>query len=414
MKDIKFSKSKLQYFFLIIILYTYLYNPPLSGFSLLPIEILLIISLLYITLYRKWLTILLTFKIEVVFYFLIIGFCFLREFPLSLSVFFKANVFLFFQGLILPYFIVHFFLKIKRVNNLLKDIIYVGVIASIFTLIMLFIPSIGDVITNKILKTNDFTDLVSFRSFGFSEGLTFAYGTIQGLIFTISLYYAKKDSKFYFFLPLLFLSVIFNARIGLVPVIFGLTYFIFVKINLRLILGIIISTIIFYYVVFNTYLLSNYVETIEWAFDFFIQSSDFLSGNADSSENTFDTLFGRMAIFPLDTQGWLFGTGENIFLYEEGNSDVGYLIQLNYGGILYLILLFGLVFYMMFRLKFLYKIDRWIIFLFLITIIITNIKGLMISIIPSFRLIALIYCYLIIEYKKVKHLGEKDFNLYNI
>lgn len=394
-----------------VVLYIYIYNPPFAGLPLMPIELLLLFSLGYLTVFNKWFKILSIFQIEVVIFFLIVSFCFIRELFGFGNVFFRVNIFFFLQTVVLPYFIVNLYSKITTHKNLLKDIINIGFVAALFTLMMLFVPVLDEVIRYRILKTDDFTELVAYRAFGLSEGLTFAYGTTQGLVFGLALFYAKKYPIYYCYLPIILLSIIFNARIGLVPVVFSLMYFVFIKFNIKLISIISSFSLVFYVVIFKTSIFSEYTKTIEWAFDFFIQSSDFITGNSSSSTNTFDILFGDMAVLPNGIQEWLFGTGENIFLASSGNSDIGYLIQLNYGGITYVVLLFTLIGYMMYRLRFLYRIDRWLIFLFLTTIVITNIKGLMISIIPSFRLIAIIYCYLIMENKLFKKNKLEDFSL---
>ncbi|MFC4196381.1 hypothetical protein [Pedobacter jamesrossensis] len=394
-------------------LYIFIYNPPIAGLPLMPIEILLLLGLVYLTAFNKWLKMLAIFKKEIVLYLAIIMFCFIREFGSIQSVFFKANVFFFLQSIVLPYFLIDLYSRFTSHKNLFKDIILIGAISSFFTILMIFIPSFGEFVRYKFLKTDDFTDLIAFRSFGISEGLTFAYGTAQGLIFALVLYYAKVNPKYYYLLPFILLSIIFNARIGMVPVIFSLLYFVVVKFNLRFILIIILFSIIIYLIIFNTSLFAGYTETIEWAFDFFTQSSDFLSGNDSASSNTFDTLFGKMSVFPNNAWGWIIGTGENIFLAPQDNSDIGYIIQLNYGGLVYLTLLFSLIGYMMFRLKFIYKANKWLVFLLITTILLTNVKGLFISIIPSFRLLALIYAYLIFEYRKFKQTGGEDFDFYS-
>ena len=51
---------------------------------------------------------------------------------------------------------------------------------------------------------------------------------------------------------------------------------------------------------------------------------------------------GDMYVYPNTVAGWLWGTGINVFSLSNGNnSDIGYSIQLMYGGISYLILIFG-------------------------------------------------------------------------
>lgn len=401
----------IRYVVFFIVLYVFIYNPPFSFLPLMPIEVILIISIIYLTIFGKWNNLLYLFKYELLLLFLIIIFCLIREIGSPKSVFFRANVFLLLQVIVLPYFVVLLYRKIEKRNNLLKEIVILGFVASLITIVLLVFPSLGDSVRYNILKVDEYTELVAFRTFGLSEGLTFAYGTVQGLIFALAAYYSRYNSKYLLVLPFIFLSVLFNARIGLIPIAFSLVYFVIIKFNVKAILVSLIVGFSFYVIIFKTEIFSEYAKTIEWAFDFFTQSSDFLSGTGSSETNNFNVLFEEMAVIPKDLKEWLIGTGENIFLSEKANSDIGYLIQLNYGGLIYLALFATFISFLIWRLRFLYKRNKWLILLILITIVLTNIKGIFVSIIPSFRLIMLVYCYLIMEYKKGLNENEESYNL---
>ena len=404
--------DRTKYVGFLVLLYLYIYNPPFAFLPLLPLEIMTIPAVIYITIYSRWNDLFSNFKNELFVLLAIIVFCFFRELGSSESVFFRANVFFLLQSIILPYYIIALYSHLRKRYNLIKEVVLLGIIAAFITVIMIVFPGLDEVIRYTVLRTNEFSEFITFRSFGLSEGLTFAYGTAQGLIFALTIYYSKYNSRYLWFLPFILISILFNARIGFVPVIFSLVYFVIIKFNVKFILIFSGIGLVLYFLLFQTDLFSEYAKTIEWAFDFFTQSSDFLTGNKSGSDgNTFDTLFGEMAVLPKDLGSWIIGTGENIFISKSANSDIGYLIQLNYGGITYLAILFSLIGVMMWRLKFLVKEYLWLILLFLFTIVLTNVKGIFIGIIPSFRLIMLIYCYLIIEYRKFDKDGDKQFNL---
>lgn len=404
--------DRTKYIGFLVLLYLYIYNPPFAFFPLLPLEIMTISAVIYITIFSRWNDLFSNFKNELFVLLAIIFFCFFRELGQPENVFFRANVFLLLQSIILPYYIITLYTHLKGRFNLIKETILLGIIAAFITIILIMSPGLDDIIRYTVLRTNEFSEFITFRSFGLSEGLTFAYGTAQGLIFALTIYYSKYNPRYLWFLPLILVSILFNARIGFVPVIFSLVYFVIIKFNLRFILIFLGVGFLLYFLIFQTDLFSEYAKTLEWAFDFFTQSSDFLMGNKTSSDgNTFDTLFGEMAVLPRDLGSWIIGTGENIFVSKSANSDIGYLIQLNYGGLTYLFILFSLIGVMMWRLKFLVKEYLWLILLFLFTIVLTNVKGIFIGIIPSFRLIMLIYCYLIIQYRNFDKEGDKQFNL---
>lgn len=416
MTEGKLTKSPIyvpfKYYSFLVLLYIFIYNPSFSFLPVSPLELLLVPALLFIGLCNNWAKLLYTFKYELSAFALILIFNLLRELGSGGNIFFRANIFLLLQSIIFPYCIILLYSQLKNHNNLLKDIIVVGSIASFITLLMIFVPSLADTVRYKLLETDDFTELVSFRSFGISDGLTFGYGIAQGIIFALAMYYSKQNLKYLPLLIFLLISVLFNARIGLFPIALSLVYFLILEFNIKLLLIILGVGTFVYLMIFCTDFFSDYARTIEWAFDFFTQSSDFVSGNAASSDsNTFNTLFSDMAILPHNLREWIIGTGENVFVSPTANSDIGYIIQLYYGGISYILLFTLLIGGMMTRLRFLYKKNKWLIIILLVTLIVTNLKGLTISMIPSFRLIMLIYCYLIIEYVKRDKQEKKDFDL---
>jgi hypothetical protein len=393
----------IKYSCFLLLLYIFIYNPPFSFLPVSPLELLIVPALIYIALCNKWANLLNTFKWELAILTLILIFCIIREIGHFENIFLRANIFLVLQAIILPYFVIIIYNRLKNHNDLIKDIMKVGIITSAITITMLIFPALGDYIRYQLLKTDDFTELISYRSFGLAEGLTFGYGIAQGIVFTLLLYYAQYNAKYLIFLPFVLISILFNARIGLFPVVISLIYFLVIKFNVKLFSIFLVIGASLYFIIFNTELFSDYAKTITWAFDFFTQSSDLVSGNSGGSDgSTFDILFGEMAVLPQDVWSWLVGTGENIFVSKKANSDIGYIIQLHYGGLVYFSLFTLFIGGMMFRLKSLYGNIRWLIYILLITIVVTNVKGLTISIIPSFRMIMLIYCYLIMEAKSQK------------
>ena len=395
--------SFIKYIILLLLLYLFIYNPPFQALSASPVELMIVPAILHIIVSWKWYNLSRVFKYEIFFFLLIIFFSFFRDFGSSESVFFKANVLLLLEAIVIPFSLITLYLKGNISRNFVKSICFVGFIASLITFVAIVLPPFNNFIRNGLLKQDEFSDFLLFRSFGISEGLTFGYGVVQGLIFALIFNYSRTNSKYLWALPFILISIIFNARTGLVPVIFVLIYFLILKGKIKYLLYALII-VPFFYVVINSNLFGEYSKTIEWAFDFFTQILDFANGKAgQSDENTFDTLFGKMAVFPESTFEWIFGTGKNIFLESIGfNSDVGYIIQLNYGGICYLFTLFLLIFYMYRRSKkILPKNEKWIIYLLIFTIIIGNVKGLFISINPNFRFIMLLYVYFIIKSKDI-------------
>ncbi|UWY28635.1 hypothetical protein N4T20_01630 [Flavobacterium sp. TR2] len=400
--------TSFKYIVFIVLLYLFVYNPPFQGLPVSPVEIMIIPAVLYIIISWKWYSTIKIFKVETFLFFLIIFFSYLRDFERSESVFFKANVLLFLESIVIPSALLIFYSKLKNGGNLFKEIVFVGGIAAFITFFLIFVPPLNLFVKNVLLQQNEFSEFIAFRSFGLSEGLTFAFGVVQGLVFAFAFYFSRTKSKYLILLPFLLLSIFFNARSGLIPVVFILVYFVILKFNFKFIGVSFLIGFLFYLILFQTPFFKEYAQTLEWAFDFFVQTSDFFTGKADNADvNTFSTLFGDMVVLPQNLTEWLIGSGDNVFLFKTGNSDVGYIIQLNYGGVIYLFLIVLLISHLILRLKFLNRNHRWFVLMLLFTIVIGNVKGLFISVNANFRLIMLMYCYLIFEYRKgINHINS--------
>ena len=144
---------------------------------------------------------------------------------------------------------------------------------------------------------------------------------------------------------------------------------------------------------------SKYEKTIEWGTSFFIQTFGFVSGSKSAqSANTYNTLLNKMIILPDTLMGWLFGTGNDLFAGTKGNpsiidighSDIGFIRQLYFGGLVYVglnVLLIAIMSVKIYRLK---KYG-WFLFLFVFTVISANIKGYFVINQPAFRLFILFY-----------------------
>jgi hypothetical protein len=110
-----------------------------------------------------------------------------------------------------------------------------------------------------------------------------------------------------------------------------------------------------------------------------------------------------MFFFPKNTNEFLFGTGEDIFLNIKRSSDVGYVLQIFKGGIFYLIiLLFFLI--LMYRRVRRIDHDKFLPIFFILVILIANIKGDSLFLSGGFfRLFTLYYVYEILLIKEKKN-----------
>lgn len=130
----------------------------------------------------------------------------------------------------------------------------------------------------------------------------------------------------------------------------------------------------YYFVLaYNNGLLDEYKQTLEWAFDFIIEITSFMTNESLNKTGNTDIL-KTMIVLPENTWDWILGSGKNLFT-AQNNSDIGYIIQLNYGGIYFITLIFCLVISLYLKL-YVFQCKRWFILLFIGTILICNIKGI--------------------------------------
>ena len=134
-----------------------------------------------------------------------------------------------------------------------------------------------------------------------------------------------------------------------------------------------------------------------WGLSFFYELSSFVTGESD---NTLGALTGSMWVIPQNTFDLLFGTGENLFHTSGRNSDVGYIIQLNYGGLVMLSMILFYFFYVSRRIIKRLTLRHWFPFIFVVSIFVLNLKGFYLAAIPGNRFLTLLYVYFIYTSRK--------------
>ena len=213
---------------------------------------------------------------------------------------------------------------------------------------------------------NNIFEIFTFRGYGFSEGLTYAYGIVLGLIGGVSLLYFNKYKWIVFFLPLLALSILVNARTGMIVLLGCLILYSFMnrKIGLKLLslLILIVTALLSVDFVFE----DDY--TIVFIEEFFKELGDIFMGTNTARTSTADVLLKDHLVLPTYFEEWFLGSGISIFRSIE-NSDVGYVIQLNYGGVVYLLLLVILLFQLLKQVD-----NKYILLILLFTFLVANLK----------------------------------------
>ena len=394
---------------LIFAVYVYIFDPPVKAFPN-PIWLFLPIVLGYLLYYSVIGKFLYLFKNEIILIVLIVLFTCIRDIDwtngTSSKNFLFVNITLLIDAVPMSFFIVEVCsrkLKLPATasndNRLINIILWTCFFAAFITLILLVNPGLNNLMNNKILAASEYQQNNLLRGFGFASTLFYSYGLVQGTAAAIILLKMSEGRRYFaiylIVLVLLLISILVNARIGMVPVVVMVFYLIFVKKKIKMflyasgILGIILVIFL------SSDFAEKYQKIIDWGFGFFTQTFGFVSGGqSKTSLDTYSAL-GDMIVLPDNVFDWLVGSGADLFLTGQTSgtvhhSDVGFVRQLYYGGIVYLTLLMTLVTVMAVRLYNLKK-HRWFFVLFVFTVIAANIKSNFISNHSSFRLFFLIY-----------------------
>lgn len=312
---------------------------------------------------------------------------------------FRGNIIAFIETMILPFLFLHY-LKSNDIekHGFIRLILIVGAIGAIISTVCLASPSINDFVKTSVVVMSD-EDVEIYRGirdFGLSERLASDYGVLQGAILAIGCYFMRNNKWFIPFMPLTFLSALFNARTGVVVFIVCLVVILIQNKNFKTIAVLLLFVVVFYYN-FDKFLSLVGVpeQAIIWGLGLFQEMDDIRSSGSIES-GTAGMLFGEMMVFPDNLFQWLFGRGINIAgkLDQLGfRSDVGFINQLNYGGLIYFTPLMFFVFLCVRKMIKRREVTFALIFFFVF--LIANTKGRYLLNSGGFRLMMLIYTYLI-------------------
>ena len=403
------NSSRHNYFIVLLCLYLYLHSPfiPFLPFAIGSAKLLYIPMLLTLIshtnsfrCFRR------TFKAEFVILLLVISFVVVRTIGGGenlLSFYISSIIEIFF----LPWFIIHLLINngFRRIEDLVHVLLLVGTIGAFISTIAFLIPSVNDFIRDHFLylKTGIGLDTKTWRGFGLSSTLTSHYSFIQASIVVFFLYY-PKNRWFVFVLPFMLLSIIFNARTGLIILIFGIIIRYIYHFNIK---GILFVSLLLVFVVRN---LDNFFsiigasnESVMWVQSFF-EEIEFLSGDSGLQERgVLYTLYEEMIIWPSNMEEWIWGKGFSLFgkIDELGfDSDIGFINVLAYGGIIYSVILYSLIIVVCRKLT-RYK-EYWFMAFYIIIFVIINIKSTYLPLSGQLRFMMLIYYFLILQDKSRK------------
>lgn len=396
---IKVLTSPLAWSGYILIYYLYIYAPP---FVIIPFgldKIILILSFWYISAHHQWRDLWKTFQSEFQLLILIcvVSFiiCIVHRKGVGL---FMYDCLLLLEAIPCAYALWRYFQK-KGIKDKYKIIIYSAILGGVITAYLISDPALMQHLKESVLKYPDRLKIsFLYRGYGLSDGLLFSYPVIQGYCIGIVLITLNKWNPVVVSGIILFgtLSIVLNARSGFVPVAvaIGIAFFynfprffkfVFISVIVVLIFGNIL----------HSYIESNEMLSIaaEWSKSSIDIISDLIEGK--KTENI-DTLTGDMLFFPTSIDEWLIGQGVNVGSSTDvpRNSDIGYVIRLMYGGMIYLLFWFFLLLTMFKRMR---AVDNKLSLLVFISLIYLNYKGDYFVVVPASRFFFLIYVWTIMN-----------------
>lgn len=304
--------------------------------------------------------------------------------------------------------------KEYTINDFMKLILVVGTIQGIIAIIAFFNSDFQQMIVQHMMNMGySKAGMMSrHRLYGFSLGLTYAMPIVQGLLMIISLYMAGTVSiKYLYFAPILCVSAVINARSSIVIMIWGVVflvlYFIFIarkikiSVCIRYIMIICLVSLLIPVILGELEQISP--ETYVWIEEGIKEIQQLIRGE-EVGYFTYVTNENRLNI--PDDIGVLFGKGYYVMGGSPSGmySDIGFINDLWFGGIIYSIGTYGIITYILIRVyKFkLYNtnINKFIPVYLGGVLILANIKGIVIGNNEIMSVCTLIIVYILCNSKK--------------
>ena len=421
------TKRILKKAIIILLLFLYIYNPMIRFF---PFDSGVVISffILFFFMIKGMPKLLFFFQNKYVFTFFVSGFLIvLYAIILALFSGYKYSQFrypimyfrYFFELPIVTIAIVYLLnlFKIDTFDKLVGILIKISIIQSICVLIMLLSPAVRDFVFFDLLKFREGHDKIinigdfSLRGFGLSGDYLFAFPLFQGICAVLILIYIKDSFfKYFFIFPLVLLSSIVNARVGITPLVMFIfltvliNFFSLKKSKLKQVFRtvfVIFSLLVILVLIIQKFELN---ETFSWVINGYINvfGGETIASNA--SYNIVEKLVGNHLVFPNRVLDYFVGSGLVIFSnpYSFVKSDIGYLHLLFYGGMIFLTIIITSSNYLIIGvLKYLKKNDfktKLFFLTIILTLLVVQIKGNIFNYNPFMKLFFLAVFFIIFRF----------------
>lgn len=292
-------------------------------------------------------------------------------------------------------------------NDLIKCLIFAGLIQSFFTVISVLFPSIKSFLIDIMYaNTNDSVYLNQYhierRFFGFANNMLDSFGFGTGILATLPLFYSIKNGKKWLIsVPFLLLVPLMNSRTGLVTFGIGIVIwliYLYKERKLRnystLFLSFIIMIVIILLVIY-----SINSATIDWIVNDFLS---FFTDKKGTADVLFSENFWKMPSF----FHIIIGKSHNVAAFGNMtsalgfSSDVGYVNEIWKTGLIGSVILIILLFK---SIKSIYnkmsKEYQFFVISLVISILIANIKFVVFSYNQGIVILLLLWCFHLINEK---------------
>ena len=183
-----------------------------------------------------------------------------------------------------------------------------------------------------------------FRMYGWARGFTFSMPLFQGLCVIIAFVLGTyKSSKYYLLIPFFIVSIAVNARIALICLFIVPCVVFFFRFKMHPIKQIFSISFVFLALFFMVQMI-QYMAEYSSSYDiwFWLNQGikEIISFKEGEATGNLYALTDKMWFMPNGIYELIFGTGENVFGRSYMSSDIGYIVNLYYGGLVFSIVLY--------------------------------------------------------------------------
>ena len=401
----------MNYIFIVIVLYLFIYNPIFSFLGGLgSVKLLYPFLLLLFFTEKNTLKVLRLFRKERNYFVLFIIFSLMRFCMGGDVVELYRHLILFIENFLVPIVLIfacHKYIKYNE-QSFVKLILITGSVAAVISTLCFINPQIQEIVKMRLQTwgAGGYLSAIDFRGFGLGESLTYSYGMIQGLILGIGIINIKNNRWFVFLIPLFLLSILFNARTGIFIAVISVMVYLLTSPGFKswfyVLLG---GTIAYLLIIISLQRYGIGDDQLFFYNDFVKQMTEVEEYGVEGNTGTVGYLASEHVVWPTNITEWILGRGYILYgIKGAQNTDSGFFQQLNYGGLIYIAMMFSFILFLLKRMLSL-KIPKDFILLFIAAMMIAHFKGNLIMNTGTFRLMMFLYYSYVICKKYLKTKG---------